>query len=81
MLPESYCFLQGQLIIAGLIVDAVVALILLSQLENLKDPTAIDIIIPIISSLGFLFAAGVVAVFISPRFFDWLRAKVLLEYC
>ena len=72
--------LQGQLIIAGLIVDAVVALILLSQLENLKNPEPIDVIIPIVSSIGFLFAAGAIAIFVSPRFFEWLRAKVLLEF-
>jgi len=71
---------QGQLIIAGLIVDAVVALILLSQLENLKSPDVASVMIPIISSLGFLVGVGSAAILVTPRYFDWLRQKVPPEH-
>mmetsp|Transcript_35507 Transcript_35507/g.59848 ORF Transcript_35507/g.59848 Transcript_35507/m.59848 type:complete len:808 (-) Transcript_35507:521-2944(-) len=56
----------GQLIIAAAVIDDVIALVLLAQLEALEDPTPINFMIPIISSLGFVFVLGYAAVKIVP---------------
>jgi hypothetical protein len=56
----------GQLIIAAAVIDDVIALVLLAQLEALANPTPINFIIPIISSLGYIFVLGYAAVKIVP---------------
>mmetsp|Transcript_47737 Transcript_47737/g.88835 ORF Transcript_47737/g.88835 Transcript_47737/m.88835 type:complete len:772 (-) Transcript_47737:210-2525(-) len=58
----------GQLIIAAAVIDDVIALVLLAQLEALEDPTPINFVIPIISSLAFIFVLGYAAVRVVPNF-------------
>ena len=56
----------GQLIIAAAVMDDVIALVLLSQLEALKDPTAVNFLVPIASSLAFIVLVGYLATRVVP---------------
>ena len=60
----------GQLIIAACVIDDMIGLILLSELEALVDPTPINFIAPIISSLGFLIVLGFGAITFLPKFIE-----------
>lgn len=62
----------GQLIVAAAIIDDMVALVILSQLQAFanEDATTIDMIIPIVSALGFLVIGGGLAVFVLPKFLN-----------
>ncbi|KNC87360.1 hypothetical protein SARC_00501 [Sphaeroforma arctica JP610] len=79
----------GQLIIAAAIVDDVIALVLLSELRAIADPSPAAIIIPIVSAvlyLGFgtLFATTVmprVLPRISPHIPEDLRGNIFLGAC
>jgi len=57
----------GQLIIAAAVIDDVIALVLLSELEALENPTLANFLVPIASSLAFIFGVGSLAVFVVPR--------------
>jgi Kef-type K+ transport system membrane component KefB len=56
----------GQLIIAAAVMDDVIALVLLSQLEALKDPTVVNFLVPIASSLAFIVLVGYLATRVVP---------------
>ena len=56
----------GQLIIAAAVMDDVIALVLLSELEALRDPTPVNFIVPIVSSLCFIVFVGYLAVRVVP---------------
>ena len=56
----------GQLIIAAAVMDDVIALVLLSELEALKDPTPVNFIVPIASSLAFIVLVGYLATSVVP---------------
>ena len=56
----------GQLIIAAAVMDDVIALVLLSELEALKDPTPVNFIVPIASSLAFIVLVGYLATRVVP---------------
>ena len=57
----------GQLIIAACVIDDMIGLMLLSMLEALVDPSPINFIAPIISSLGFLVVLGYGAISFLPK--------------
>ena len=56
----------GQLIIAAAVMDDVIALVLLSELEALKNPTPVNFIVPIVSSLCFIVFVGYLATRVVP---------------
>ena len=58
----------GQLIIAAAVIDDVIALVLLSELRALEDPTAENFIVPIAASLAFIFGVGFAAIRLVPGF-------------
>lgn len=62
----------GQLIIAAAVMDDVIALVLLSELEALRDPTPVNFVVPIVSSICFIAVVGYSAVRVIP--------KVLVEH-
>mmetsp|Transcript_12442 Transcript_12442/g.34930 ORF Transcript_12442/g.34930 Transcript_12442/m.34930 type:complete len:706 (-) Transcript_12442:427-2544(-) len=66
----------GQLIIAAAVIDDVIALVLLSELEALENPTPSNFIIPIASSLAFIFGVGSIAVFVMPRILKTVLQRV-----
>ena len=57
----------GQLIIAAAVMDDVIALVLLSELEALRDPTPVNFLVPIISSVCFIVVVGYSAVRVIPK--------------
>lgn len=57
----------GQLIIAAAVMDDVIALVLLSELEALRDPTPVNFIAPVVSSVCFIVVVGYSAVRIIPK--------------
>eukprot|EP00802_Teleaulax_amphioxeia_P002048 Tamp_02050.p1 GENE.Tamp_02050~~Tamp_02050.p1 ORF type:complete len:643 (-),score=98.11 Tamp_02050:591-2519(-) len=57
----------GQLIIAAAILDDVIALILLSALQALDNPTVIAILKPFVVSFAWLGCVGALGVFVVPR--------------
>lgn len=56
----------GQLIVAAAAIDDVIAVILLSEVQALENPTVFGFLIPVISAIGFLVVIGGVAVFVIP---------------
>ena len=70
----------GQLIIAAAVIDDVIALVLLSELEALENPTLLNFIVPIISSLAFIFGVGSFAVFVMPRVMRWALPRISETY-
>ena len=58
----------GQLIIAAAVIDDVIALVLLSELEALRDPTPVNFIVPIVSSVAFIAVVGYSAIHVVPAF-------------
>lgn len=56
----------GQLIVAAAAIDDVIAVILLSEVQALEDPTVPGFVIPVISAIGFLVVIGGVAVLVIP---------------
>ena len=58
----------GQLIIAAAVIDDVIALVLLSELEALEEPTAINFIVPVVASAAFILGVGFAAIRIVPGF-------------
>lgn len=57
----------GQLIVAAAAIDDVIAVILLSEMEALANPTALNFILPVLSALGFLIIIGSLAIFVVPK--------------
>mmetsp|Transcript_16671 Transcript_16671/g.42768 ORF Transcript_16671/g.42768 Transcript_16671/m.42768 type:complete len:751 (-) Transcript_16671:480-2732(-) len=70
----------GQLIIAAAVIDDVIALVLLAELEALETPTVANFIVPIISSLAFIFGLGGIAVFVMPRVMRAVLPRVPERY-
>jgi Kef-type K+ transport system membrane component KefB len=64
----------GQLILAGSVLDDILTLILLSELKALTKGGVVNIVVPIISSLGYLLVVGYIAV----RWWPPFVRKVLL---
>ncbi|GBG30310.1 Hypothetical Protein FCC1311_065292 [Hondaea fermentalgiana] len=56
----------GQLIIAAAVLDDILALILLSELSALENPTTWNIIKPIFSAVMLLFGFGFLAIYVIP---------------
>mmetsp|Transcript_16213 Transcript_16213/g.31390 ORF Transcript_16213/g.31390 Transcript_16213/m.31390 type:complete len:720 (+) Transcript_16213:549-2708(+) len=56
----------GQLIIAAAVLDDILALVLLSELGALQDPTPWNFIKPVFSALMLLLGFGVLAIFVIP---------------
>lgn len=57
----------GQLVVAAMVFDDIVALILISVLQTLNDPSAEKVIIPICAAIGFLVVGGFLALYAVPR--------------
>lgn len=57
----------GQLIVAAAAIDDVIAVILLSEMEALANPTPMNFVLPVLSALGFLIVIGSLAVFVIPK--------------
>ena len=73
----------GQLIIAAAVIDDMIALIVLSMLEILTVETisVAEILIPIVSAVGFLIIGGYIAIFWAPQLLDrFVLAKVDERY-
>eukprot|EP00970_Alexandrium_tamarense_P015468 scaffold5185_cov198-Alexandrium_tamarense.AAC.16 len=61
----------GQLIVSAAVIDDMIALIILSQLGALSGSANVtDIVVPIVSALGFLIGGGYIAVAILPRILE-----------
>ena len=56
----------GQLIVATAFAEDIIALILLSELKALSNPTAVNLITPIGVSLGYAIAVGGAAIWALP---------------
>jgi len=70
----------GQLIIAAAILDDVIALIILSELTAMKDPTAINILLPLIVSPVLIVGIGYLAIRWIPKWIKVLMSKVPKEH-
>lgn len=71
----------GQLIIAAAVLDDIIALILLSELSALEDPTGWNIVKPILVAFLLLFGFGFVAIYIIPRILNrFVFPRVKPEY-
>ena len=66
----------GQLIIAAAILDDVIALMLLSELEALENPTALNIIIPLVVSPVFILLFGFLAIRVVPNLLEKIMNKI-----
>jgi Kef-type K+ transport system membrane component KefB len=63
----------GQLIVAAAIIDDMIALVILSQLQAFAgdgDLSIVEMMIPVISALGFLIVGGYLAIFVLPKVLD-----------
>lgn len=69
----------GQLIIAAAVIDDMIALIVLSELQALIDPSTPGIVIPIVSALAFLFIGGFIAIVTVPVIMDRYILPHVLE--
>eukprot|EP00484_Ammonia_sp_Unknown_P000784 CAMPEP_0197021680 /NCGR_PEP_ID=MMETSP1384-20130603/2627_1 /TAXON_ID=29189 /ORGANISM="Ammonia sp." /LENGTH=1130 /DNA_ID=CAMNT_0042449567 /DNA_START=117 /DNA_END=3509 /DNA_ORIENTATION=- len=65
----------GQLIIAAAVLDDVIALMLLSELEAMADPTVKAILLPLIISPLFILFFGFLAIKCTP----WLIQKIMVK--
>eukprot|EP01084_Bolivina_argentea_P055896 102382_1 len=65
----------GQLIIAAAVLDDVIALMLLSELEAMADPTISKILLPLIVSPAFILFFGFLAIRITP----WIIEKIMIQ--
>jgi len=52
----------GQLVIAAAVLDDIISLVLLGVIQSLKNPTAWNLMKPLVASLGFLLIFGYIAV-------------------
>ena len=62
----------GQLIVAAAIIDDMIALVILSQLQAFTSDSVsfVDIVIPVLSAVGFLLVGGALAVSVLPQAID-----------
>lgn len=62
----------GQLIVAAAIIDDIMALVVLSQLQAFvgDEVSVMDIVVPLISAIGFLFGGGALAIFVLPAYIN-----------
>ena len=70
----------GQLIIAAAILDDVIALMLLSELNAMSNPTIINIILPLIVSPMLILFFGYLSIKTVPRFIKYLMNKIPSKY-
>eukprot|EP01084_Bolivina_argentea_P313328 542596_1 len=72
----------GQLIIAAAILDDVIALMLLSVLQELSspNPSALDIAQVLVTSPLLILVFGFIAVRVSPRIIKWVMDKIDIKY-
>ena len=66
----------GQLIIAAAVLDDVIALLLLSELQALGNPTPVALMAPIAVSLGLMLFFGGVAVFVMPGLISFVMPRI-----
>mmetsp|Transcript_19974 Transcript_19974/g.49041 ORF Transcript_19974/g.49041 Transcript_19974/m.49041 type:complete len:771 (-) Transcript_19974:602-2914(-) len=66
----------GQLVIAAAILDDIIALVLLSELEALENPTAMAFAKPVLVALGLLVGIGSCAIMLVPKFLEWLLPRI-----
>jgi len=65
----------GQLIVSAAVIDDMIALVILSQLQALTgDVTISGIVVPIVSSICFLFIGGFLAIFVLPGTLDFFHS-------
>ena len=69
----------GQLIIAAAILDDVIALILLSALEALENPTAIALLKPFLVSFAWLIGVGMISAYLVPPFMKTILPHIAEE--
>eukprot|EP01083_Nonionella_stella_P209283 758792_1 len=65
----------GQLIIAAAILDDVIALMLLSEMEAMADPTVWKILMPLLVSPAFILLFGFLAIKVTP----WLIQQIMMK--
>ena len=70
----------GQLIIAAAILDDVIALIILSELGAMKDPSAKNIVLPLLVSPILILIIGFLAIRIIPQFIKKIMTLIPAEY-
>ena len=70
----------GQLIIAAAILDDVIALMLLSELQAMANPTPINIILPLLVSPILILFFGYLAIKTVPRFIKFVMNRVPQKY-
>ena len=68
--------LHPRLIIAAAVLDDVIALLLLSELQALGNPTPVALMAPIAVSLGLMLFFGGVAVFVMPGFISFVMPRL-----
>jgi len=56
----------GALVVAAAVCDDIIALVVLSELEAMREPSALALLLPIVSSVLFTTVVGCVAVFLMP---------------
>ena len=66
----------GQLIIAAAILDDVIALIILSELKALKDPSAVNILLPLLVSPLLILIIGYLAISHIPKMLKKIMKKI-----
>ena len=66
----------GQTVVAAAVLDDIVALVLLSELQALRRPSAVAFVVPIVSALAFLGGIGAFAVLLVPRLMARLLSRV-----
>ena len=66
----------GQLVVASAVIDDVIALVILSLLQALVNPSVVAFVVPIVSALAFTIAVGAFAVWVMPVFLT----RVFLRY-
>eukprot|EP00484_Ammonia_sp_Unknown_P008699 CAMPEP_0197079908 /NCGR_PEP_ID=MMETSP1384-20130603/213862_1 /TAXON_ID=29189 /ORGANISM="Ammonia sp." /LENGTH=773 /DNA_ID=CAMNT_0042518789 /DNA_START=52 /DNA_END=2373 /DNA_ORIENTATION=- len=70
----------GQLIIAAAILDDVIALMILSELQAMKEPTVSNILIPLIVSPILILGIGYLAIRWIPKWIKALMTKIPKEH-
>lgn len=58
----------GQLVVASAVIDDILALIILSELRALVNPTVEEFVVPIVSALAFTLGVGAFGIWVMPHF-------------
>ena len=66
----------GQLVISAAVLDDIIALILLSELQALDDPSAVSLLLPIVSSAGLLSLGMFLGVKVVPGLMRRLKPRI-----